>query len=414
MLETIRQFAAERLAEREAAEPAAVADAHCRYFLALSESVAPYLLGPDQGAWLSRLDADYANLRRAIEYSVADPRLTSLTLRFAVALSSFWRMRVRTREGFILFQPILQRPEAAAEPRLHLEALIATAINARSVDIQGALELAARANDLAGTLGDERLSTLAGVVLGATRYFAGDPEGGYAVGRAHLERARVLGDDTVLAITLGLCIMASEIVDPTRSDEIFDEEIECLERSGNLFFMADVRNTAGVHALHRGDVARARQHLEIAAQVVEALQLPMYHMRINLGLVSREEGDLPGAISLLNEALQISRRSGDRFGLAYSVLGLAIAAVDLADWERAAELHGAAQNFVNEIGQPWLLYYGPLRDASIGTLRAHLAEDQFRLLYDTCVVASHETAVAIALAHAIGIGADDDSARVTR
>ncbi|HTT87451.1 MAG TPA: tetratricopeptide repeat protein, partial [Acidimicrobiales bacterium] len=414
LLETIRQFAAEHLAEREPGEPAAVAEAHCRHFLALCESVAPGLLEPDQGACLARLDIEFANIRRAIEHTVADPALTTLTLRFAVALSSFWRMRSRTREGFSLFRPVLERPEATVEPRLYLGALIATAINARPVDIQAALELAERADDVARTLDDQAISTLASVVLGATRYFAGDPEGGYALGQANLERARALGDDTVLAMTLGLCIMASEAVDSTRTDAFFAEEIACLERSGNLFFMTDVRNTAGVHALHRGDIAMARQHLETAARVVDALQLQMYHVRINLGLVAREEGDLPVAISLLNEALQISRRSGDRFGLAYSVLGLATVAVDLADWERAAELHGVAQNFLNEIGQPWLLYYGPLRDASLGTLRAHLGEDRFQLLYDKGVAASHAAAVAIALTHGTDIGTVDASAPITR
>jgi predicted ATPase/class 3 adenylate cyclase len=410
LLETLRQFAAERLAECGAKELTAVADAHCQHFLALAESVAPHLMASDQQEWLFRLDTEYGNIRRAIEYTVSNPTLTSLTLRFAVALSSFWRMRFRTRDGFNLLLPVLDRPEATTEPRLYLEALIATAINARLVDIQASLELANQANGVARTLDDERLVTLACVVLGATRYFAGDPEGGYSLGKANLERARAQGDDTLLAITLGLCIMASQVVDPSRTDDFFAEEIECLERSGNLFFMTDVRNTAGVHALYRGDIAMARQHLEIASRAAETLQLQMFHMRINLGLVAREEGDLPGAISLLNEALQISRRSGDRFGLAYSVLGLAIVAGDLSDWERAAELHGVAQNFLGQIGQPWLIYYGPLREVSIGKLRAHLGEVEFRLHYDNGLTASHEAAVEIARTQGAKIATSDATA----
>jgi len=74
LLETIRQFAAERLAEAGEEATAAAAAAHGRYFLALAQAAAPHLSGPGQGRWFARLDTDHANLRRAIEHAAAqDP-----------------------------------------------------------------------------------------------------------------------------------------------------------------------------------------------------------------------------------------------------------------------------------------------------------------------------------------------------
>jgi predicted ATPase len=85
LLETIRQFAAERLAGAGENEAVALAAAHCEHFLAFAESAAPHLSGPDQGKWLARLAADQANLRRAAESAVGRPDGTALVLRFGVA-----------------------------------------------------------------------------------------------------------------------------------------------------------------------------------------------------------------------------------------------------------------------------------------------------------------------------------------
>ena len=81
LLETIRQFAAERLAEAGDEAAAAAVAAHCQYFLALAEAAAPHLYGPEQGRWFARLDADHANLRRAAEHAASDPDGTARVLR---------------------------------------------------------------------------------------------------------------------------------------------------------------------------------------------------------------------------------------------------------------------------------------------------------------------------------------------
>ena len=91
LLETIRLFAAERLAEAgDDGEAAAVAAAHCAHFLAVAEAAAAHLTGPEQGRWLARLDADQANLRRAAGHAAGDPDGTAVVLRLGVALGRYW------------------------------------------------------------------------------------------------------------------------------------------------------------------------------------------------------------------------------------------------------------------------------------------------------------------------------------
>jgi predicted ATPase/DNA-binding XRE family transcriptional regulator len=96
MLETIRQYANEKLIE--AGESAALRDRHLEYFLNLAEITEPHLIRPEQIEWLPLLDADYENLRRAFEWSLSkDP--AEPALRFCAALGWFCEIRCYWLEG---------------------------------------------------------------------------------------------------------------------------------------------------------------------------------------------------------------------------------------------------------------------------------------------------------------------------
>ena len=183
LLETIRQFAAERLAEAGDDEAAAVAAAHCAHFLSVAETAAPHLTGPDQGSWLARLDADQANLRRAAEHAASRPDGTAPVLRLGVALRRYWRARNRSEEALRLLMPALERPEARADPELFAAALITAALAARFVDLAMARQLGEQAVELARQLGDDRLLIESLADLCYVCYLAGEPERGLPPGR---------------------------------------------------------------------------------------------------------------------------------------------------------------------------------------------------------------------------------------
>ena len=96
MLETIREFARDRLNAAEEAE--VIRGAHANIFLSHAEACEPWLRGLDQSAWLDRLENEIDNLREALRF-FTEFRDAERGLRLASALQWFWWDRGYLREG---------------------------------------------------------------------------------------------------------------------------------------------------------------------------------------------------------------------------------------------------------------------------------------------------------------------------
>ena len=380
LLETIRQFAAERLAE-VGGEEAAVAAAHCQYFLEAAEAVAPHLDGRDQGEWFARLDTEQANLRRAAEHAARDPDGTAQVLRFGAALHSYWMARSRPEEELALLAPVLERPDARTYGRLFGLGLANAALVGRAVDLATAQRLGEQAVEFARQLHDDRVLIQSLATLCDVCYFAGEPDRGLPFGKEAVERARQLGDDVMLATSLAAYLLAGDVIDPARSERLYAEAIACTERSGHQLISSFLHNNASVHALRAGDTPAARAHLEQADKAMAAIGATSHHVLVNLGWVLRQEGDPDGARARFDAGLRLSRRDGERSGLAYCTLGLACVAADLGDPHQAAELHGVAQAFLDRTGEAWQDPEAGYRRDSLHQVRTCLGEEQCERAY---------------------------------
>jgi predicted ATPase/DNA-binding SARP family transcriptional activator len=115
MLETIRAYCAERLAE--AGEAARVRDALASYFVRLAETADPLLRTGEQVAWMRRLAAEQDNIHAALRWAV-DRRDVVLALRFGQALGWFWLLRSQRRESAEMAAQILAISDPAEHPEL--------------------------------------------------------------------------------------------------------------------------------------------------------------------------------------------------------------------------------------------------------------------------------------------------------
>ena len=381
LLETIRQYAAERLAETDHGEAAALRAAHCAHYLSVAEAAAPHLSGPEQGKWFTRLDTVQANLRRATEYAAHDPDGTEQVFRFGVAMWRYWMARDREQEAFALLLPVLDRPEARADPELFAVALSTATLAARSIDIAAALRLGEQAVKLARQLGTSRLLIESLAALSYVCYLAREPEQGLPLGREAVASARQLGDDVLLGESLVAYLLCDALIDPAHARPLFAEAIACTQRSGDHLIAYFLTNYAGAQALRAGDITAARAHLQQAAQAMRAVGGETMDLPVNMGWVLRQDSDPDGARSSFEAALRISRRNGDRFGIAYASLGLACLAADAGDWHRAAALHGGAQALLDRAGQPWGELEARYLQDSLDQVRAYLGPEQFERAY---------------------------------
>ncbi len=396
LLETIRQYAAERLVEvGDQAASAAWAD-HGAYFLGVAEAAGPHLTGSEQGRWFARLDADAANLRRAAEYAASVPGGTAQVLRFAVALQRYWVARSREREALGLLLPVLERPEARADPRLFGAALVAATQVSGSFDVAQTRRFAEQAVELGREQHDDRLLIEGLGMLAAACFFFGESDRGLLLGQEAVERSRRLGDDVLLGQSLVIYWLFGDHLGPAQAERLFAEGVACTERSGDLFARYALLNNAGADALKTGDIPAARARLEQAAHTARAIGYDGPHVE-NLGWVRRAEGDLDGAQPIFEASLRMSRRNGQHFSMGCAILGLACLAADRGQWERAAELHGIAQGFCDRSGRPWEELSVQYQQDSLARLRAQLGEERFDRAYGTGMALPADEALRSAL-----------------
>src|SRR5262249_41115537 len=137
MLETIRAYCAERLAE--AGEEDRVRRAFAGYFLRLAETGDPMLRSAGQKTWMRRLAAEQDNMYAALRWAV-ERRDVELSLRFGQALSWFWLLRGQRREAGSMAGEILaiSAPAAGAVRDIAAARLVELVLGTVSCALRGA------------------------------------------------------------------------------------------------------------------------------------------------------------------------------------------------------------------------------------------------------------------------------------
>src|SRR2546423_3265303 len=106
MLETIRDYALEMLADSGAVE--ATEERHAMYYLTLAERGDPELFGQQQHLWVNRLTRDSENLRAALQWLHGRRQHQEPLLRLAGSLGWFWYMCGRLSEGMLWLEHALR------------------------------------------------------------------------------------------------------------------------------------------------------------------------------------------------------------------------------------------------------------------------------------------------------------------
>ena len=358
MLETIRQYARERLIE--SGEAVAVADRHFRFYSAFAETAASGLQGPAMGDWLDRLDADQDNLGVALEWSLeAQPESA---VRMCDAMFQYWRLRVAApdAEARMLRAVAVARDIAAGPPAPTSSQLaLAGRFLGHVATIWGLTgrpgEAAPWAHEgltMARSSGDRAaiIAAIGGEVY--VTVFSGTGEDPTPLVQEGLALAEEEGDWDMIATSCAMFGAGLARVNGQAAEALAAKASAAASRAGSPFTIAIVALGLGrmLGALGRAD--EARQQLELAIDRLAELgdQRLILAARSELGHALRRAGRHDEAATHYRDVLGGWIRLGNRGAVANMLEQSAFLAIDRGNPLRAATLLGAAEAIREEAG----------------------------------------------------------------
>ena len=293
LLDTVRMFAAERLAER--GETTAVRDRHTAAYLALAERAAPQLPGRNQKAVLQRLAPDHANFRAALTWAIESGAVEE-AWRLVAGLWRYWQMHGHLQEGQALADAVLEMPGPRGPSRTRIRLL-----------------------DAAGGLA----------------YWGNNLEVAHERYLAQIDMARAFGDPAELANALYNGSFTTRIVreDWDRTIEMQAEAAELFRATGDERGLARLEWTSATNLMTQNRMAEAEAILRAAYTRFRELEDASYLSLVidSLSWVALARNEALEALRWSVLSLKTYRGLGDVAGRTIGLAGVAVMllAVDL-------------------------------------------------------------------------------------
>ncbi len=430
MLETIREYALERLAESDELDDLRLL--HAEYYLAIASSIPLASFGESEIGVYSRLDADYDNLRAVLTWTIDNQRL-DMASRLGIALSRYWHLRGYFRESRDwLLQVISAQAEAArADPeRAAKQAELLMSAAMMSVYMCDYLTARARLEEafsISEKFDLESVAQHARLYLGNVARMQGD----YARARSLYEEcvrtSRARGQELFLANSLWALGNASgDGGDLERAVSLLEEGLGIGKRLGDTYVTHGALRDLGAMLCYRGEYARAARCLEESIALAKRAKLrltPSWSISA-LAFATMGLGDYARAAALFRESLKLAR-SGAMHRVADSLEGLAeieLALSGLSDGKdgkaeehapsgskrreignqdrlrRAATLLGAAETARVELNSRIVPVRATVRDRLTSTVRSCLGQAVYEQAYGYGTNLSLEDAISEGIA----------------
>ncbi len=426
LLETIREYGLERLAQ--AGETEATREAHAAYYLALVEEAEPYLKGAEQNRWFARLEQERANLRTALSWLLERARRegqaeggrgqAERALRLCVALFRFWHWYGYFREGWSFLEQALTMRKGVDRSLQARTLRTAGGLLWQLDDLERAEALTGESLALFRELGEtagvaDVLLLLAAVARDRSQYalarsqleeakalfqHVGDTwgrgqcltelariaivQGEYDRARALLEENlafyRALGDQLYIAWMLYhlACVLFESQSDLTRASALAEQSLALNREADARYCSTDPLGLLAEIHLVQGEQTRARERAEERLAIERELGTGGGIALASIGLarILASQGDRAAARALYQESLALLYKIGNKVFIAACLEGLGAVQGQPA-W--AAQLWGAAEALRQHISAPLPPVYCADYERSVASARAHLGEKPF-------------------------------------
>jgi predicted ATPase/DNA-binding SARP family transcriptional activator len=343
LLETVRQYALEKLAAADEEEN--TRQRHLQYFLQLAERAYPEILTAREKFWADRLEADHDNIHAALAWGIEHD--LDAAARLAFSLHFFWDAYSHLQEGRDWLERILPKIEKWGNDVRRARVLNAAGnITRAQLDNHTARSLFGQSLAISEAIGARWEMAFALWGLGIVHHFFNDSQ----VARRYLERAlalyQELGSENFPARILRyMGSLAHQEGDLPSAQKLFEEAIALAREAGDRMCLA-----GAVYSL--ANVSLEREDFQSAAGLYKECwalcqDLPSGLLSINaqrsLAVIAQREGDYQRARPLLKNCITLYRKQGSHTGLVHCLEELARSAILMGQLVQSVRLLGASE-----------------------------------------------------------------------
>jgi predicted ATPase/transcriptional regulator with XRE-family HTH domain len=357
MLETIRQFAREKLMENE--ERQVFFQAHAIYFLKLAEKAEDQLITAEQVDWVNHLEVEYDNLRMALEWLMKTKNGNN-ALRLGGALGRFWHIHGRFREG--------------------REYLVK------------ALEI--------GKCGDKKLQAKSLCWIGIFAYSQGEYAAAKEILNQSLTISQELESERVTADALYFIGVVNRIQgNYAKAREEFEEGLRLYYNLNDKHGIGNALINLGNTFHSQGNVARALELFEESLKIFRELgyKRGIAYASLNLAGITHSQQNVQVRQKFYEDSLLLSHELRDKWSVAYALSGLANILCAKQRYMKSARVQGVVTELLRELGTELEPFEEAEYNKTATALKAALGEKSYYEVFIMGTALSIDQAIELAI-----------------
>ena len=346
LLETIRQYARERLIE--SGEQENIRTRHLKYFSQFAEQAELALRGPGQAEWYARLFDERDNIRAALEWADQTNDVEA-GLYLSGRVEALWKS-FDMREGARWLAKFIEKSEAKDYPRARAKALLTQGwLLTWFQQFPPAYSAVQECLELFRACGDKQGEVDALLLLGNVMQFQDSPATVLEINRQALALARSLGDKWRQA--KALLFLVWDHRDHRRTFDFWEEALALFREAGDWRELTDLLGLVGLFRVLNGEVDLAQKYLDEATrlQPLNYKKIVWENARSAKSLIALMRGDYEQARALLQETLTLAHELGNRMDYLWAGVRLGYVALREGNRNEARNIFTeTAREFLND------------------------------------------------------------------
>jgi predicted ATPase len=396
MLETIREYALERLAESE--EMLELQKRHANHYIGIILNGARYgLIGPESTAWLNRLEREHDNIQEALEWCTKTPAGRELALSVMDTLTWFWYRRGFFSEGRVWTDRLLvdsnNEPVAIRAAALQMSSRMAMWRG----DLKNSVARATESLTIWQRLEDEQKIPMSLMETAVNLINVGNDREAHTL----LKEAETLFRENNIsyfqAITLvHLGNVSLGLGHPDEAREWLNRAHPIFREIGEPWGLSFVLNNLGEVARVQGDYERASEYYRESEALLRETgdKGDLARLVHTLGYIAQHKGDHDLAERQFRESLAMFRKLGNKRGIAECIAGLSSLRAKQGKLQAAAKMLAAAESLLSASGAAWWPADRVEIERTRETLQSGMQEPEFRAAWAAGEFMSLDQAIA--------------------